>query len=151
MYRRTIYIWIHQRQKLNFYYTQIRGVNMAQIGFVHYKHFPCGPLMLKTLFTFCFWVTLRRRFHEADVENRSSLELGAASPHFQSIVLRAGLILKSFLLQLWVWFVVLALFLCAIYGERMTVFRIIYMTLCLVFLITFQVWEIRFFILSSSF
>lgn len=133
------------------------GINMAQIGFVRYEQYPCVPLLLKTLFTLGFWVTLRRRAYEAKVDKQSSTLTHLAAPFQVTVsaattdltaktddkkskfIVRAGQVLKSLLLQLWIWIVVLALFLCAIYGERMTAFRITYMTLFLVFLITFQV------------
>lgn len=55
------------------------------------------------------------------------------------IMLKAGAAFKSILLQLWIWIVVLTLFICGIYGSKMTVFRITYMALFLTFVITFQV------------
>lgn len=130
---------------------------MAQIGFVRYETYPCGPLLLKTVFTLAFWVTLRQRIYESKLEKQSSTlahlaapfqitvsaattDLGAKAGDKKSkFIIKAGLILKSLLLQLWIWIVVLALFLCAIYGKRMTAFRITYMALFLTFLITFQV------------
>lgn len=130
---------------------------MAQIGFVRYEKYPCLPLLLKTLFTLGFWVTLRQRAYEEKVQRQSStlthlaapfqVTVGAATTDLTNktddkkskIIVRAGLILKSLLLQLWIWIVVLTLFLCAINGDHMTAFRITYMALFLAFLITFQV------------
>lgn len=118
---------------------------------------PCLPLLLKTLFTLGFWVTLRQRAYEAKVQKQSSTLAHLAAPFQVTVsaattnltdktddkkskfILKAGLILKTLLLQLWIWIVVLALFLCAIYGKEMTAFRITYMFLFLSFLVTFQV------------
>lgn len=130
---------------------------MAQIGFVRYESYPCGSLLLKTLFTLAFWVTLRQRIYESKVQRQSStlahlaapfqVTVGAATTDLSAkaadkkskFIIKAGSIIKTVLLQLWIWIVVFALFLCAIYGARMTAFRITYMALFLTFLITFQV------------
>lgn len=133
---------------------------MAQIGFVRYENYPCGPLLLKTVFTMTFWVTLRQMSYESKLLRQSSTLAHLAAP-FQVTVsaattdlgakpddkkskflMKAGNYVKSWLLQLWIWIVVTALFLCAIYGSRMTAFRITYMGLFLIFLITFQVYFI---------
>lgn len=130
---------------------------MAQIGFVRYDT-PCLPLLLKTLFTLTFWVTLRQKAHESRIERQSSTLAHLAAPFQVTVgaattadmasksddkkskfIVMAGNLLNAIFLQLWIWIVVLVLFLCAIYGSKMTAFRIVYMTLVLVFLITFQV------------
>lgn len=50
-----------------------------------------------------------------------------------------GNVLKKFLTKFWIAIVAIMLFTSGITGSRMTVFRIIYMSLLLVFVITFQV------------
>lgn len=140
-----------------FLFFQMKGINMAQIGFVRYTSYPCGPLLLKTLFTLAFWVTLRQRIYESNLQRQSStlahlaapfqVTVGAATTDLSAkaadkkskFIIKAGSIIKTVLLQLWIWIVVFTLFLCAIYGPRMTAFRITYMALFLTFLITFQV------------
>lgn len=136
---------------------QINGINLAQIGFTRYE-IPCLPLLLKTLFTLTFWVTLRQKTHESRIERQSSTLAHLAAPFQVTVgaattadmasksddkksrfIVMAGNLLNAIFLQLWIWIVVLVLFLCAIYGQKMTAFRIVYMTLVLVFLITFQV------------
>lgn len=47
--------------------------------------------------------------------------------------------LKKFLTKFWIWVVAITLFAVAITGERMTGFRIIYMALFLIFILSFQV------------
>lgn len=51
-----------------------------------------------------------------------------------------GILLKRLLTKFWIAVVAIMLFICGITGERMTVFRIIYMSLFLVLVITFQVY-----------
>lgn len=50
-----------------------------------------------------------------------------------------GKLLKNLLTKFWIAVVAIMLFTSGITGERMTVFRIVYMSLFLVFVITFQV------------
>lgn len=137
--------------------------HLAQIGFVRYLTYPCVPLLLKTLFTMTFWLTLRQSNYEASLDRHTSTLAHLAAP-FQvtvsaattdlgpktetkksKIMMRAGAAFKSGLLQLWIWIVILALFVCAVTGESMTVFRISYMGLFLTFMITFQVMFLFFF------
>lgn len=142
----------------------MKGIHLDQIGFVRYPNFPCVPILLKTLYTCVFWVTMRQYFYEREIARQSSALAHLAAP-FQvtvsaatsdlgpatqaadnkksKIIMRLGSFVKQCLLQLWIWIVVLALFFCAIYGQRMTAFRITYMALFLTFVITFQVsWRI---------
>lgn len=130
---------------------------MAQIGFVRYAEYPCKAILLKTLFTVVFWMTMRQHFYEREIKQQSSTLAHLASPiqvsvnaatsdldgpnteHKSKPFNRLAKIVKHLLLQLWIWVVVIALFLCGVYGQRMTAFRIIYMTLFLFFLILFQV------------
>lgn len=138
----------------------MNGINLAQIGFTRYE-IPCLPLLLKTLFTLTFWVTLREKVHESHTQRQSSTLAHLAAPFQVTVgaattadmasknddkkskfIVMAGQLLNAIFLQLWIWIVVLVLFLCAIYGQKMTAIRIAYMTLVLVFLITFQVRKI---------
>lgn len=133
------------------------GINLNQIGFIRYRTYPCGPLLLKTLFTITFWLTLRQMKYEDTLQRRSSTLAHLAAP-FQvtvsaattdlgrqpekkksNFMLKAGKIFKSVLLHVWIWIVIFAMFFFAIYGKKMTVFRIVYMALFLSFMVTFQV------------
>lgn len=134
-----------------------KGINLAQIGFIRYTTYPCVPLLLKTLFTLTFWFTLRQMKYEATVDRQVSTLAHLAAPFHvtvsaattdlgpkletkrSKIMLKAGTIFKSVLMQLWIWIVIFALFFFSIYGKEMTVFRITYMALFLTFMISFQV------------
>lgn len=50
-----------------------------------------------------------------------------------------GAHLKKFLTKFWIWVVAATLFAVAITGQRMTGFRIVYMALFLIFILSFQV------------
>lgn len=133
------------------------GISLEQIGLIRYTTYPCKPLLLKTLFTISFWLTLRQMRYEATLNRQAStmahlaapfqLTVGAATTDMganaetkkSKIMMKAGAAFKSALLQMWIWIVVVALFFFSIYGDKMTVFRITYMVLFLVFVITFQV------------
>lgn len=136
-----------------------KGINLEQIGFIRYRVYPCIPLLLKTLFTVTFWLTLRQMKYEDTQQRQSSTLAHLAAPFHVTVsaattdlgpkpeskkskmMLRVGNIFKTFLMQVWIWIVVLALFFFAIYGKDMTVFRIVYMALFLIFTVTFQVNE----------
>lgn len=60
---------------------------------------------------------------------------GKSSP----FITKAGALINSFLIKFWIWIVAITLFVSGITGTRMTGFRIIYMGLFLVFVLTFQV------------
>lgn len=134
-----------------------KGINLAQIGFIRYRTYPCIPLFLKTLFTMTFWLTLRQMKYEETLDRQTSTLAHLAAPFHvtvsaattdlgpktetkkSKIMMKAGAIFKSLLTQIWIWIVIFALFFFAIYGKEMTVFRIVYMSLFLIFVITFQV------------
>ncbi|XP_055299200.1 piezo-type mechanosensitive ion channel component isoform X31 [Sitodiplosis mosellana] len=138
-----------------------KGINLEQIGFIRYRSYPCVPLLLKTLFTVTFWLTLRQMKYEDTLQRQSSTLAHLAAPFHVTVsaattdlgpkpetkksklMLRAGKMFKSILMQMWIWIVVFALFFFAIYGREMTVFRIVYMALFLIFMVTFQLsWRV---------
>lgn len=138
-------------------YVDTKGINLAQIGFIRYRTHPCVPLLLKTLFTMTFWLTLRQMKYEETLDRQKSTLAHLAAPFHvtvsaattdlgpkpetkkSKILMKAGTLFKTLLTQLWIWIVIFALFFFAIYGKEMTVFRIAYMGLFLSFVITFQV------------
>lgn len=138
-------------------YVDTKGINLAQIGFIRYTTYPCVPLLLKTLFTVTFWLTLRQMKYEATLDRQNSTLTHLAAPFHVTvsaattdmcpkaetkksrIMMKAGTIFKAILMQIWIWIVVFALFFFSIYGKEMTVFRITYMALFLTFMITLQV------------
>lgn len=55
------------------------------------------------------------------------------------IVQKTGKVVRELMTKYWIWVVASILFGIGISGDRMTIFRIIYMALALVFILTFQV------------
>lgn len=138
-------------------YVDTKGINLAQIGFIRYDKYPCLPLLLKTLFTCTFWLTLRQMKYEDTLQRQSSTLAHLAAPFHVTVsaattdlgqkpetkksklMMKAGTIFQAILMQFWIWIVVFALFFFSVYGKDMTVFRIVYMGLFLTFMVTFQV------------
>ncbi|XP_054282904.1 piezo-type mechanosensitive ion channel component isoform X3 [Macrosteles quadrilineatus] len=136
--------------------TKIQGLNLKQIGFEKYLHLPVKPLLVKTLYTLMFWITLRQHNQEKWEARQSSaitdmvapLQLGVGTAttamgaesqtKTNQFVQRTGRVVRGFLTKYWIWVVAGILFTIGITGQRMTVFRIIYMALALVFILTFQ-------------
>ncbi|KAL1491500.1 hypothetical protein ABEB36_012089 [Hypothenemus hampei] len=134
----------------------ISGINLAQIGFVKVIVLPCNPLFVKCLYTCMFWVTLRQYMQERLLERQSNaladmvaplqLTVGAATSGVNrepqkketKIMDVVGGYLKKFLTKFWIWIVAITLFAVAITGQRMTGFRIVYMALFLIFILSFQ-------------
>ncbi|XP_025196089.1 piezo-type mechanosensitive ion channel component-like isoform X2 [Melanaphis sacchari] len=130
----------------------IQDWNLEQIGFTKVLHFPCKPLIIKTLFTTMFWITMRQymqerreaRSHSA-VANMIQVTVGTATAmggdsgtKGSRLMQRLGEEAKIILTKFWIWVVAFVLFGIGITGQRMTIFRIIYMALALIFLLTFQ-------------
>ncbi|ENN70189.1 hypothetical protein YQE_13087, partial [Dendroctonus ponderosae] len=134
----------------------IRGINLAQIGFVKVTTLPCNLLLAKCLYTCMFWVTLRQYMQEKLLDRQSSaladmvaplqLTVGAATTGTTAepqkketkVMEVVGNYLKRFLTKFWIWVVAITLFAVAITGQRMTGFRIVYMALFLIFILSFQ-------------
>ncbi|XP_045536669.1 piezo-type mechanosensitive ion channel component isoform X2 [Papilio machaon] len=137
--------------------SNITEVNLRQIGVGRGEGEPCVPLLIKSLFTCMFWVTLRQRVHELRVRRQSAATADLAAPlHLtastagagvegaseepRSRLLRAlGAWLRSACARYWIYVVVIMLFVIGVTGERMTIFRIIYMFLFLAFILMFQI------------
>ncbi|XP_055712299.1 piezo-type mechanosensitive ion channel component isoform X3 [Phlebotomus papatasi] len=139
--------------------TDINGISLSQIGLVKETYLPCIPLIRKTIFTLMFWVTLRQRTKERREQRQTStladmvaplqVTVGAATADLapraddkakeSQFITKAAIFFDAFLTRFWIWIVVITLFASGIAGQRMTGFRIIYMALFLVFLLTFQV------------
>ncbi|KXJ69042.1 hypothetical protein RP20_CCG000423 [Aedes albopictus] len=137
----------------------ITGINLAQIGFIKYPEYPCSPLLIKSLFTTMFWISLRQMIQERQNERRTSTIADMAAPlqvtvgaattagsatgrplekKSSAFITRAGTLINSFLIKFWIWVVAITLFLSGMTGHRMTGFRIVYMALFLIFVLTFQ-------------
>lgn len=55
-----------------------------------------------------------------------------------AFITKAGKLISGFLIKYWIYIVAITLFVCGITGNQMTGFRIIYMALFLIFVLTFQ-------------
>lgn len=106
-----------------------------------------------------FWITMRQYTAEKMRQRRSSalrdmiaplhvsvstattaMNNQAEPPEIKSKFMKdVGVIVKRLLTKFWIAVVAVMLFTSGITGERMTVFRIVYMSLFLLFIITFQV------------
>lgn len=60
------------------------------------------------------------------------------------LIQKIGNLLKGFLTKFWIWVVAITLFAVAISGQRVTGFRIIYMALFLMFILSFQVSNLKY-------
>jgi len=54
-------------------------------------------------------------------------------------MLRVGAFLKNLLTKFWIWVVAIMLFVIGLGGEKVVLYRIVYMALGLIFILTFQV------------
>lgn len=138
----------------------VSGINLPQIGFIKYLHYPIAPIVVKSVFTVMFWASLRQMLQERALERKSStfaemvaplqLTVGAATARDSGVnqkpeekesafVKKAAVLINAFLIKFWIFIVVITLFLCGITGTQMTGFRIAYMGLFLSFVLTFQV------------
>ncbi|XP_026726944.1 piezo-type mechanosensitive ion channel component isoform X3 [Trichoplusia ni] len=136
----------------------ISEVNLRQIGVGRSSGEPCVPLLIKSLFTCMFWVTLRQRIQDMRQRRQSTVITDMAAPlqltvsaaasvieaqreeEKRSRLLRAlGELLRAACARYWIYVVVIMLFVIGITGDRMTIFRIIYMFLFLAFILMFQI------------
>ncbi|XP_063617457.1 piezo-type mechanosensitive ion channel component isoform X4 [Cydia splendana] len=133
------------------------GVNLQQIGLSPPPGMPLVPLLIKSLFTCMFWVTLRQRVQEIRQRRQSAVITDMAAPlqltvstaasvieaqredeQRSRLLSKAGVFLKAACARYWIYVVVIMLFVIGITGTRMTIFRIVYMFLCLGFILMFQ-------------
>lgn len=137
--------------------SNLKYLSLTQIGFIKYEHYSFAPILLKSVFTIMFWASLRQMMQERKEVKKSScladmvaplqITVGAATASMpkkleikeSAFVIKAGQLINSFLIKFWIWIVAVTLFVCGIAGTQMTGFRIIYMALFLIFVLTFQV------------
>ncbi|XP_052747026.1 piezo-type mechanosensitive ion channel component [Bicyclus anynana] len=138
--------------------SNITAVNLRQIGLSRPDGEPCVPLLIKSLFTFMFWVTLRQRVQEMTQRRQSAAITDIAAPAHLTMSTAASAVeatreeerrsrlltalgawLRAACARYWIYVVVIMLFVIGITGDRMTIFRIIYMFLFLVFILMFQI------------
>ncbi|XP_078033569.1 piezo type mechanosensitive ion channel component isoform X1 [Augochlora pura] len=136
--------------------THINGMKMSEIGFSKPQELSRWHLVVKCLFITMFWITMRQYTAERTLQRRSSALRDMVAPLHVSVstattamnhevpeikskfMKDVGILLKKLLTKFWIAVVAIMLFICGITGERMTVFRIVYMSLFLVLVITFQ-------------
>lgn len=134
----------------------INGVEFSQIGFTKTGELSSWHLLVKCLYTTMFWITMRQYMAERKQRRRSSALRDMVAPLHVSVstattamqqdmpeirsefMKNVGIWTQKILTKFWIAVVAIMLFTSGITGERMTVFRIIYMSLFLVFVITFQ-------------
>jgi hypothetical protein len=134
----------------------IDGIDLSQIGFIKYTSYPIGPILLKSFFTVMFLASLRQMLQEKKAEKQKSalsdfvaplqLTVSAATANLpkkpekkeSAIINKMGKFINNFLIKYWIYVVAITLFVCGITGQKMTGFRIVYMALFLIFVLTFQ-------------
>ncbi|XP_054011749.1 piezo-type mechanosensitive ion channel component isoform X2 [Hylaeus anthracinus] len=137
--------------------TEINGMKMSEIGFSKPEQLSRWHLVVKCLFISMFWITMRQYTAERTRQRRSSAlrdmvaplhvsvstattAMNHEAPEIKSKFMKdVGILLKKLLTKFWIAVVAIMLFICGITGERMTVFRIVYMSLFLILIITFQI------------
>ncbi|KAG5319735.1 PIEZO protein, partial [Pseudoatta argentina] len=136
----------------------VSGVKISEIGFSKADELGRWHLIVKCLFISMFWITMRQYMAERKQQRRSSalrdmvaplhVSVSTATtamshqeaPEIKSKFMKAvGKLLQDLLTRFWIAVVAIMLFICGITGERMTMFRIVYMSLFLIFVITFQI------------
>lgn len=132
--------------------------SFPQIGFVKNPHYPVAPILLKTVFTGMFWVSLRQVLRERALNKKTPALADINIPSLQTtedtkaqkgvhkksenasvFATKAAKIIKAFIVKYWIFIVALTLLLCGVTGNQVTGFKIVYMAMFLVFMLTFQV------------
>ncbi|XP_028128459.1 piezo-type mechanosensitive ion channel component isoform X5 [Diabrotica virgifera virgifera] len=131
------------------------SVDLDEIGFKKPEGPAFIPLLVKSLYTVMFWITLRQYMHEKMEQKQTSALADMVAPLQVTVgtatgvkkeqetggskfMTKLGQFINHFLIKFWIWVVAITLFAVAITGSRMTVFRILYMTLFLFFILSFQ-------------
>ncbi|ODM97774.1 Piezo-type mechanosensitive ion channel component 2 [Orchesella cincta] len=143
----------------------VDGVNLAEIGLVKptNEELPFHPILVKpnmffqSLYTLMFWVTLRqfvmeKKSRRAVIEDAAqesfritvtttTTELQARAKEQQTkptFMTNIGNFIKDVLTKFWIWVVAIMLFVIGLGGEEVVLYRIVYMALFLIFILTFQ-------------
>ncbi|XP_053201557.1 piezo-type mechanosensitive ion channel component-like isoform X3 [Panonychus citri] len=138
----------------------IGTINLNEIGLKKYFDMSYKPLALKTIFTCMFWITLRQYSEERalsrwnqDRDRSLSTNRGSQGrPSFQRHMSLASavlpqvsptlLILSNFIrglfIKYWIWVVATMLMIMSLGGDRVVIYRIVYMSLFLSFIFIFQ-------------
>lgn len=128
--------------------TQAGNMNMNQIGFVKYEAFPGVSLLIKSTFTVSFWITMRLMFQEKLLKKQKKnltfdesvrLMMKKDKKELPKSSSKVMTFIENFCMFSFMWIIVLTLFLMGIYGEEMSLSRIINMSFCLVYFLLFHV------------
>ncbi|KAK0083674.1 hypothetical protein PV325_008424 [Microctonus aethiopoides] len=136
--------------------TELFGVSMDEIGFPSPDVISSWHLIVKCAFMAMFWITMRQYMAEKHRNKQTSALRDMVAPLHVSVTAATaihhdtpeikskfmkdvGKVVKKLLTKFWIIVVAIMLFTSGITGERMTVFRIMYMTLFLIFVISFQI------------
>ncbi|KAL0119117.1 hypothetical protein PUN28_009604 [Cardiocondyla obscurior] len=135
----------------------VSGIKISEIGFSKVDELGRWHLIVKCLFISMFWITMRQYMAERLQKRQSSALRDMVAPLHVSVstattamnhetpeiksqfMKNVGKLLHDLLTRFWIAVVAIMLFICGITGERMTMFRIVYMSLFLIFVITFQI------------
>ncbi|KAL6263389.1 hypothetical protein P5V15_006180 [Pogonomyrmex californicus] len=135
----------------------IGEIKISEIGFSKADELGRWHLIVKCVFISMFWITMKQYMAERTQQRRSSTLRDMVAPLHVSVstattamshetpeikskfMKNIGKLLKNLLTKFWIAVVAIMLFICGITGERMTMFRIVYMSLFLIFVITFQI------------
>ncbi|XP_063977086.1 piezo-type mechanosensitive ion channel component isoform X4 [Diachasmimorpha longicaudata] len=137
--------------------TVVDGFSLSELGFSKTDQLSSYHLIVKCAFMAMFWITMRQYMSEKIRDQRSStlrdmvaplhVTVSAATSTMQhdsteiksKFMKDVGRVVKKLFTKFWIVVVAIMLFTSGITGDRMTVFRIIYMSLFLVFVISFQI------------
>lgn len=128
---------------------QSTNINLIQIGLIKYTNYPVYPLLVKSLFTISFWVSLRHMISERNDKEQLISRINSQisrinllkqnEEHYSETVRKVAKVLNRICVFCWVWIIISILFTMAITGEKMTFLRILDMTFFFVYLLIFQV------------
>ncbi|XP_074605429.1 piezo type mechanosensitive ion channel component isoform X3 [Brevipalpus obovatus] len=141
---------------------KIGNIELQEIGFKKYHYLSYEPLALKTLFTLMFWITLRQHQEEkalkilAQLRDGNSSFLAASSngppetsfrrhmslasgalPANPALIWISSLI-RNLFIKYWIWVVAIMLMVMSLGGNKVVIYRIVYMLLFLSFIFIFQ-------------
>jgi piezo-type mechanosensitive ion channel component 1/2 len=123
---------------------------LDQLGFRKQIEYAFRPLLLKSAFTVMFWASCRQYMSEREIEKGQSalgnmmvnqqITVAMVKPNAKKgLLVKIGILVNAILVKFWIWAVALTLFMSGFSGSKMTVFRILYMALFLIFVLYFQV------------
>ncbi|XP_076321438.1 LOW QUALITY PROTEIN: piezo-type mechanosensitive ion channel component 2-like [Tachypleus tridentatus] len=142
-------------------------VNLEQIGLTKYYDLSYQPLAIKILYTIVFWIALHQYVVEKRLESNRDISeklvmetynisysdthpedskpaayhrrLSAASFKGESPFLCClGVTVKKLLVKYWIFIVTCMLMVISLGGEKVVIYRIVYLFLCLFFILVFQ-------------